>query len=137
VVLLATDLDQKLLPDVVTLPLAGFAVAMLALGWNPMLAGKDLAWFTAIAAGVGAPVLLLLTDRLFGGGLGMGDVKLAAGLGLMCGITRFIGGFLVASVVAAVLLIALIALRRITLRSAIPFGPVLVGAGILAALLPG
>ncbi|MFN8621259.1 MAG: A24 family peptidase [Chloroflexota bacterium] len=137
IVLLATDLDQKLLPDLLTLPLIGYAVVTLLLGWNPLLAGKDLAWFSAIAAGLGAPALLLVTDRLFGGALGMGDVKLAAGLGLFAGITRLVGGFLVASIVAAVVLLALIALKRLSLRSAIPFGPVLVAAGLLAAILGG
>jgi hypothetical protein len=34
-------------------------------------------------------------------------------------------------------LLTLIGLRRITLRSAIPFGPILIAAGIIAALLPG
>ena len=88
-----------------------------------MLADKDLAVVTAVAAGLGAPILLLVSDRLLGGALGMGDVKLAVSLGLMAGISRFVGGFLVASVLSAVVLITLIALRRLSLRSAIPFGP--------------
>jgi len=135
--LLATDLDQKLLPDVLTLPLIPYSVLMLVLGWNPMLADKELAIVTALAAGLGAPVLLLVSDRLLGGALGMGDVKLAVSLGLMAGISRFVGGFLVASVLSAVVLLALIALRRITLRSAIPFGPVLIAGGVVSMLLPG
>jgi leader peptidase (prepilin peptidase)/N-methyltransferase len=137
IVLLATDLDQKLLPDLITLPLIGYALVVLVLGWNPMLAGKDLGLVSAIAAGLGAPVLLLVSDRLLGGALGMGDVKLAVSLGLIAGITLLIGGFLIASVIAAVVLLTLIGLRRITLRSAIPFGPILIAAGIIAALLPG
>ena len=137
IVLLATDLDQKLLPDLLTLPLIGYAALILVLGWNPLLAGKDLGVASAIAAGIGAPVLLLVSDRLLGGALGMGDVKLAVSLGLLAGITRLVGGFLVASVLSAVVLITLIALRRLTLRSAIPFGPILIAGGIVAMLLPG
>jgi len=136
IVLLATDLDQKLLPDVLTLPLIPYSLIVLLLGWNPMLAGKDLAIATAVAAGVGAPILLLVSDRLLGGALGMGDVKLAVSLGLMAGITRFIGGFLVGSILSAFVLLTLIALRRISLRSAVPFGPVLITGGIVAMLLP-
>jgi leader peptidase (prepilin peptidase)/N-methyltransferase len=136
VVLLATDLDQKLLPDLLTLPLIVFALVVLLLGWNPMLAGKGLGVFSGIAAGIGAPFLLILTNRVFGGGLGMGDVKLAVSLGLMFGITRLIAGFLLASVGSSVLLLVLIGARRIGLRSAIPFGPILIAAGILAGLLP-
>jgi leader peptidase (prepilin peptidase)/N-methyltransferase len=133
--LLATDLDQTLLPDVLTLPLAGYAAVLFVLGWNPLLGGKDLALVSAIAAGIGAPILLLVTDRLFGGALGRGDVKLAVGLGLMSGVARLIAGLLVASIAGAVVLLVLIAMRRISLRSAIPFGPILIGAGMIAALL--
>lgn len=137
IVLLATDLDQKLLPDLLTLPLIGYALVVLLLGWNPMLAGKDFGIPSAIIAALGAPVLLLVSDRVLRGALGMGDVKLSVSLGLMTGITLLIGGFLVASVLSAIVLIALIALRRLTLRSAIPFGPILIAGGIIAMLLPG
>ena len=53
-VLLATDLDQKLLPDLITLPLIVFSGAVLLLGWSPVLAGKELGLVSGIAAGVGA-----------------------------------------------------------------------------------
>lgn len=135
-VLAATDLDQKLLPDVITLPLIPYALVVVVLGMDPLLAGKDLALGSALAAGIGAPILLLVTDRLFGGALGMGDVKLAVSLGLMLGVSRLLGGFLVASIVGAVVLLLLIALRRLSLKSAVPFGPVLIGAGVVGALLP-
>jgi leader peptidase (prepilin peptidase)/N-methyltransferase len=135
-VLAATDLDQKLLPDVITLPLIPFALLTVILGIDPLLAGKDLALGSAIAAGIGAPLLLLLTDRLFGGGLGMGDVKLSVSLGLMLGVSRLLAGFLVASIAGALVLVVLIAVRRLSLRSAVPFGPILIAAGIIGALLP-
>jgi prepilin signal peptidase PulO-like enzyme (type II secretory pathway) len=136
IVLLATDLDQKLLPDLLTLPLIGYALIVLLLGWNPMLAGKELGVVSGIAAGIGAPVALVLTNRLFGGGLGMGDVKLAVSLGLMFGLSHFVAGFLLASIGSSALLVILIAARRLSLRSPIPFGPILIAAGILAGLLP-
>jgi leader peptidase (prepilin peptidase)/N-methyltransferase len=135
-VLAATDLDQKLLPDVITLPLIPFALLAVVLGLDPLLAGKDLAIGSALAAGIGAPIVLLVTDRLFGGALGMGDVKLAVSLGLMLGVSRLLAGFLVASIAGAVLLLVLIALHRLSLKSAVPFGPVLIGAGVIGALLP-
>lgn len=136
VVLLATDLDQKLLPDLLTLPLIGYAAVLLVLGLSPVLAGLELALVSGLAAGIGAPVVLLVLDRLIGGDLGAGDVKLACALGLFCGVSRFIGGFVVASVVFAAILLLLMALRRVGLRSAVPFGPVLIGAGALAMVSP-
>ncbi len=137
VVLFATDLDQKLLPDLITFPLMAYALAMLLLGWNPLLEDKSLALISGIAAGIGAPVLLFLSDRLLRGALGMGDLKLAVSLGLMSGVSGLFAGFVVASALSSIVLLALIAARRIGLRSAIPFGPILIAAGIIAALLPG
>ncbi len=136
-VLFATDLDQKLLPDLITFPLMAYALAMLLLGWNPLLEDKSLALISGIAAGIGAPVLLFLSDRLLRGALGMGDLKLAVSLGLMSGVSGLFAGFVVASALSSIVLLALIAARRIGLRSAIPFGPILIAAGIIAALLPG
>lgn len=135
-VLLATDLDQRLLPDLITFPLMGYSGVVLLLGWDPLLSGKDLGVASGLIAGVAAPAVLLLSDRLLHGGLGMGDVKLAVSLGLMCGISRLFAGFLLASALSSVLLVALILMRRIGLRSAIPFGPILIAAGMIAILLP-
>lgn len=135
-VLLATDLDQRLLPDVITLPLIGYTLVVVLLGWDPLIAGKELGLASAIAAGIGAPLVLLVTDRLFGGALGMGDVKLAVSLGLMSGVTRLLTGFLVATVVGATVLLVLMAAGRVGRRSAVPFGPILIGAAVIAAILP-
>jgi leader peptidase (prepilin peptidase)/N-methyltransferase len=136
ILLLATDLDQKLLPDAITLPLIPFAAVVLLLGWDPLLAGKGLGLVSGVAAGLGLPALLLLTSRIFGGGIGMGDIKLAVSLGLISGIYTFIAGFLVASVAFSVLLLVLMAAGRIGRKSAIPFGPFLIAGAIIGALLP-
>ena len=66
----------------------------------------------------------------------MGDVKLAVSLGLMLGVSRLLAGFLLASIAGALLLLVLIGLRRLSLKSAIPFGPILIAAGVIGALLP-
>jgi len=138
--LLATDLDQRLLPDLITLPLIVYAAAVTLLGLNPVLAGKaqvlladgDL---SAILAALLAPGLLALSDRIFRGALGMGDLKLAVSLGLMFGLSQLFAGFLAASVAFAAVVLVLVVTRRVTLKTAIPFGPALIGAGVLAALL--
>jgi leader peptidase (prepilin peptidase)/N-methyltransferase len=136
VVLLATDLDQRLLPDEITLPLIPLSLAVLLLGWNPVLAGKDLGVASGLAAAVAAPAFLGITGALFRGALGMGDLKLAISLGLACGISQLVAGFIVASLVAGTILIALLVARRIGLRTAIPFGPILIMAAFLAVLRP-
>jgi leader peptidase (prepilin peptidase)/N-methyltransferase len=135
VVLLATDLDQRMLPNVLTMPLIGYAAVLLVLGLSPLLAGRELALFSGIAAGVGAPLLLLLSDRLLRGDLGGGDLWLAISIGLLAGVTRMFLGFLVASVGFALVLIVLMLLGRLGRRSHVPFGPVLIGAAFAAMLL--
>ena len=54
-VLLATDLDQRLLPDLVTLPLIVFSAVVLVAGASPALAGKDLGLISGVAAAVVVP----------------------------------------------------------------------------------
>ncbi len=133
--LLATDLDQKILPDLVTLPLIGLTAAILIVGWNPLLANKGLGLISGIAAGVAAPAFLFITDRLIGGDLGDGDLKLAVSVGLLTGISLLVGGLLVASIGFSAVLLLLIATRRIGLRSAVPFGPVLILTAFVAVLV--
>lgn len=134
VVLLATDLDQKLLPDVITLPLIVFAAVVLFAGWSPLLADRELALLSGIAAGIGTPVLLFVSDYVLKGALGMGDLKLAVSIGLLAGVTRLFAGLLMASIGFSVVVVGLMLVRRIGRRTAIPFGPVLI-FGAFAAML--
>ncbi len=135
IVLLATDLDQRLLPDELTLPLIVLAAGVLLINASPALADKALGLASGIGAGIGAPVLLLVSDRVLGGQLGLGDVKLSISLGLMFGVSALFYGLLVAGVGFAVVLLGLIVARRLSLKSVVPFGPVLIFAGFVAALL--
>ena len=139
-VLLATDLDQKLLPDLITFPLMGYALIVLLLELNPVLAGKSQVLIadgdlTALIAAVAAPALLAITDRLFRGALGMGDLKLAVSLGLMFGLSQLFVGFLVGTVAFAAVVLVLVLSRRVSMKTAVPFGPALIAAGVLAAVV--
>jgi len=140
IVLLATDLDQRLLPDVITLPLMVYGVAILLLGLNPVLEGKNQVLIadgdlTAVLAAVLAPAGLALTDRIFHGALGMGDLKLAVSLGLVFGLSQLFVGFLLGTVAFAAIVLVLVLTRRVSLKTAIPFGPALIAAGVLAAVI--
>jgi len=143
IVLLATDLDQRLLPDLITLPLIGYAALvtlvapLLGHDLNPLLAGKSSGAVSAVAAAIAAPAVLAISDRLFHGALGRGDLKLSVSIGLMSGLSLLVLGFLVATMLFALVVVALVISRRITLKTAIPFGPALIGAAIVAALVQG
>lgn len=134
VLLFATDLDQRLLPDVVTLPLVGYALVGFVGGVGPyVLTPQDLLW--AAVASVALPAALLLVSIPFGAGaIGMGDLKLLLGVGLIVGATRIVATVIVGAVAAAVAIVVLIAARRITLKSYVPYGPFLI-AGALWAML--
>jgi leader peptidase (prepilin peptidase)/N-methyltransferase len=134
VLLFATDLDQRLLPDIVTLPLIAVALGAFALGIGPFVREPaDLA--VAAAAALGVPALLYLLSIPFGvGAIGEGDLKLLVSVGLLAGPVRLVAGLLGGAVLAAVAIVVLIAVRRITIRSYVPYGPFLI-IGALWALL--
>jgi leader peptidase (prepilin peptidase)/N-methyltransferase len=133
VLLLATDLDQRLLPDVITLPLIPIALVVALVGINPLVATADLPW--AILAAVAVPAVLGLLAIPFGAGaIGMGDLKLLVSVGLLGGALRLLTGVVWGALLGGAVILALLVARRITLKSYVPFGPFLI-YGALAAIL--
>ncbi|MFE7630407.1 prepilin peptidase [Kocuria sp. NPDC057446] len=137
VVLTVIDLRHHLLPNAVVLPALGIGFLLLTLA----AAGEN-AWGALLRAVLGALVLFglyLVLALISPAGLGMGDVKLAAVLGLFLGFqgwgTLFVGAVL-ASVIGAVAGLAVLASRRGGMRSDVPFGPSML-AGALAAVAWG
>ncbi|MFF9911952.1 prepilin peptidase [Streptomyces sp. NPDC013457] len=136
-VLLATvDVRVHRLPDPLTLPLAA-AVPLLLLGAEllPYDAGS---WFHALLGGValGAGYLVLFLIRP--SGMGLGDVKLALGVGAALGWygwgVLFVGTF-AAFLAGSLYGLGLVVLRRGSGRSAIPFGPFMIGGALVGLLL--
>lgn len=118
---LATDLDQRLLPDVLTLPVVPVALVYALSGQNPFVGGSIV---LAVIAAIVVPLLLYLPSIPFGAGaFGMGDVKLLAGVGLLTGASRLVGSVVFALVLSGVVLVALLATRRIGRKTYVPFGP--------------
>jgi leader peptidase (prepilin peptidase)/N-methyltransferase len=125
ILLLATDLDQRLLPDEVTLPLIPFVAAVVLLGLDPFVPRGDLP--LAIVAAVGIPAVLLALSIPFGAGaFGLGDVKLLVSVGLLLGLQRAIGGIIAGVLIGGLVIGLLVLARRITLRSYVPFGPFII-----------
>ena len=133
VFLLATDLDQRLLPDLVTLPAIPIALAFDLLDLNPLVASGVLP--IAIVVAIAVPGLMYLFSIPFGAGaFGLGDVKLLVSVGLLVGPLRMFSGVVYGALVAGVVIVALLIARRITLKSYIPFGPFLIFGAIWAIL---
>jgi leader peptidase (prepilin peptidase) / N-methyltransferase len=133
VVGLATDLDQRVLPDELTLPVIPLGLVYAVSGLNPLVGS---ALIPAIAAAILIPAVLYLPSIPFGAGaFGMGDVKYLVGMGLLLGGERALGGTLVGLIVAGVTLLALLLTRRIGRKSYIPFGPFLIIGALWAVLI--
>jgi leader peptidase (prepilin peptidase)/N-methyltransferase len=130
VLLALLDLAHRLLPNRVVLPALG-AGAVLLLG-AAALDGNWAALARAYAAGAALFAVFLVLALLAPSGLAMGDVKLAAVLGLHLGWVSWravVLGGAAGFVVQAVAALVLLALRRVGRKGELPFGPsLLVGA---------
>ena len=132
---LATDLDQRLLTDVLTLPVIPVALLYALSGQNPFVGG---AVVLAVLAAIAIPLVLFLPSLAFGAGaFGMGDVKLLAGVGLLAGAGRLLGSVFVAIVLSGVVLAILLVARRIGRKTYVPFGPFFIIGALWAVLIRG
>ena len=133
VVLTVIDLRHHLLPNALVLPSLGIGLLLLTLA----AAGEDDwgALARAVLGALGLFAVYLVLALVSPAGLGMGDVKLAAVLGLFLGYQGWgalLVGALLASVVGAVVALAVLVLRRGGLRNDVPFGPSMLAGALVA-----
>lgn len=125
------DWDTTLLPDDLTLPLLWAGLLASALQWT------SLALFSSVMGAVAGYLSLWLVYWAFKlatgkEGMGYGDFKLFAALGAWFGWQALVPLILMASVVGAVVGIALKLASSLREGGYVPFGPFLVGAGLIA-----
>jgi leader peptidase (prepilin peptidase) / N-methyltransferase len=132
------DLETKLLPNRIVYPsvVAGAVLVLIS-----ALAGPGIdAWIRALAAmGVSVGVFFVIA-LISPAGMGMGDVKLSALIGLYLGYLswgRVALGFFLAFLAGAVVGVALMVVGRAGRKTAIPFGPFMALGAILATLFGG
>lgn len=132
--LAAIDYEHFLLPDLLTL--TGLAAGLLIAAWAPWIELRD----AALGAALGGGMLWLLAKGWVllrhEEGMGLGDVKMLAMVGAFLGWQGVLVTVLLASFAGAALGLALIASRRLDLKSRLPFG-VFLAAGALVALFVG
>ncbi|MFF4506292.1 prepilin peptidase [Streptomyces sp. NPDC001401] len=136
VLLAVVDLRVKRLPDVLTLPLAGLVLVLLGvMALLPEHAGD---WITALYGALALGGFFLVLFLINPGGMGFGDVKLALGLGAALGWygwpTVMLGTF-AAFLLGALYGGALVVARRAGRRTALAFGPFLIGGAFLGLLI--
>jgi leader peptidase (prepilin peptidase)/N-methyltransferase len=131
----AIDLELKIIPNRITYPAFPVFAVAIVLGWA---VGQDLDPVRALVGAVAYGGAFLLIAFIAPRGLGMGDVKLTALIGLVMGSLglRYVGVAAGAAILVGGLggILALLAGRG--RKSAIPFGPFLT-AGALAAVFWG
>ncbi|WP_458779178.1 prepilin peptidase [Arthrobacter sp. D3-16] len=146
------DVRHHLLPNRIVFPSYAVAGVLLLAAAAFAGAGAGQGGASPVAAGVmavpalrvvaGAAILWLFYFILrfaYPPGMGFGDVKLAGVLGMYLGylgwVHLFAGTFL-AFLLGGLWSIALLAARRGTLKSSIPFGPFMLAGAAAAMLLP-
>ena len=126
------DWDTTLLPDDITLPLLWAGLIVAALQWNPSVNLSTALW--GAVAGYLSLWTVYWAFKLVTGkeGMGYGDFKLFAALGAWFGWPALVPMILMASVIGAVIGIALKFTSGLREGGYVPFGPFLAGAGFTA-----
>jgi len=132
IALAGIDWDTTLLPDNLTLPLLWAGLVSAALGWTIPLAAA--VWGT-VAGYVSLWAVYWLFKLTTGKeGMGYGDFKLLAALGAWLGAPMILPIVLAASVLGAVVGIAMKLSDALREGRYVPFGPFLAGAGVVVML---
>jgi leader peptidase (prepilin peptidase)/N-methyltransferase len=121
------DLEHQIIPDVITLPgiLTGVA-ANLATGAVP--------WLDSVIGAIVAGGLFFAIILASGGGMGGGDMKLAAMLGAFLGWQLTLVAVFVAVIAGGGTAVAILGAGRLGRKDPIPFGPFLAIGGAAALL---
>ena len=127
------DLDLKRLPDVLTLP--SYVVGVVLLGAASL--DDPHAFLRALLGGVAMFAVYFALAFAYPAGMGFGDVKLSGVLGLYLGwlgwdvwAVGLILGFLLGGAAGVAVLVA----KRGSRKTAIPFGPFMLGGALIAIL---
>lgn len=133
VALALIDWDTTLLPDDITLPLLWAGLVVAALRWT------DLPLTQAVWGAVAGYVSLWFIYKAFKlatgkEGMGYGDFKLFAALGAWFGWQALVPIILMASVIGAIVGIAMKLSSGLREGGYVPFGPFLAGAGLAAMI---
>lgn len=122
IAIILADLKYFIIPDEVQIAFAIFAAALLAVG-TPVVNDIGLHIFAAFL--IMLPMLLIyLVTR--GRGLGFGDVKLAANMGLFLGVKGGVVALYWAFILGTIVGVTAMVLQKKGMKSKIPFGPFLV-----------
>ena len=131
------DLDHKLLPDSITLPLlwAGLVIAAIPVGGRPLFTDLHSSVIGAVAGYLSLWTVYQLFKLVTGKeGMGYGDFKLLAAIGAWLGWQKLPLVIILSAAVGSVVGVTLIVAGGRSRHVPIPFGPYLAAAGWIALL---
>lgn len=145
IVILVIDMKHQLILNKIVYPTALIALLIDVLAPQPEMLTLAPPVFTnmpdiaartvsGIAGGATGFILLLVPAILFRGGMGFGDVKMAALIGLAVGFPRVVIAVFGAIVLGGLLAVILVLFRVKKRKDAIPFGPYLSLASMITLL---
>jgi leader peptidase (prepilin peptidase) / N-methyltransferase len=127
VALAVKDIEERRLPNRITLPTAAAAVVLRALFERSHLLEVVVAGAVTFAAFYALAIVLR-------GGFGMGDVKLAAMLGFLLG-SAVLPSLVVGIAAGGVWAVGLVVARKATMRTSFAYGPFLALGGAIGILI--
>lgn len=130
------DIDTRRLPNAIVVP--GLIAAAVLLSAASILSGDFAALATAVAGALGLGLLYLALALAYPGGMGFGDVKLAAVIGLFLGYLGWSAlavGALAGFILGGAYGVLLLATGKATRKTGMPFGPWMLGGAWLGVVL--
>lgn len=122
IVIAFIDFDHQIIPNIITLPLIVLGVASRA------FQGEIVEGLIGCLVGGG---ILLLIVLLYPKGMGMGDVKFLAMVGVFVGWYQVIWILFIGSIIGSLVMIPLLLFKKIDRKTPFAFGPFLVFATLL------
>jgi leader peptidase (prepilin peptidase)/N-methyltransferase len=130
------DTAVRRLPDVLTLP--AYPAVLILLTVSALTGGTIGALGRAVLGGLTLAFVYRVLEFINPAGMGYGDVKLSGVVGMALawlGWPVLLLGAALAFVLSAVVSLVLLLLRKVTLKSTLPFGPFMLLGAFAAVLL--
>lgn len=138
IIIFVYDLKHYIIPDKVIFPAIGMVLVynfISDLYFNHLTIkpfNHSLLFSGILAAFIAAIFFFSIFLISKGHWLGFGDVKLAFFMGLFLGFPNILAGLFLSFFIGAIISVALVLLKKKTLKSEVPFGPFLVAGTFLA-----
>ena len=136
IIIFVIDLEQGLILNKVVYPgmVVALLLSLLPQSWLTQVIKPGIA-SAALGGGIGF-VIFLLIAIVSRGGMGWGDVKLVALIGLVTGFPLVFVAIIMGAILGAIVAVALVVAKKRKRRETIPFGPFLALA-VMVTLLWG